>query len=226
MIEAANGFEAQAMLEAVEDIAFGTAGLDFNQDPPQGIAEAVFAPERLDSNLLDRLLSRCSDNLALLAAPAVLDRTVDLDEQGNRFNPNKVLFDPYSREITHNVYTDALGRIKVQFPWQRGRRPVARRGVEDRRPADGAAERQGDRRAPERRGLPAVAVAVHDDPVAVLGEAVGERHVQADTGHQERLEARFALPGPPGRPGSHVRELDPGRGRPEQDGLRLQQGHA
>jgi pilus assembly protein CpaE len=63
------------------DIAFGTAGLNFNQDPPQGIAEAVFAPERLDSNLLDRLLSRCSDNLALLAAPAVLDRTVDLDEE-------------------------------------------------------------------------------------------------------------------------------------------------
>ena len=62
------------------DIAFGTAGLNFNQDPPQGVAEAVFAPERLDSNLLDRLLSRCSDNLALLAAPAVLDRTVDLDE--------------------------------------------------------------------------------------------------------------------------------------------------
>ena len=62
------------------DIAYGTAGLNFNQDPPQGVAEAVFAPERLDSNLLDRLLSRCSDNLALLAAPAVLDRTVDLEE--------------------------------------------------------------------------------------------------------------------------------------------------
>lgn len=62
------------------DIAFGTAGLDFNQDPPQGIAEAVFAPERLDSNLLDRLLSRCSENLALLAAPAMLDRTIDLGE--------------------------------------------------------------------------------------------------------------------------------------------------
>ena len=43
------------------DLGFGTAGLDFNQDPPQGIAEAVFAPERLDSNLLDRLLSRCTD---------------------------------------------------------------------------------------------------------------------------------------------------------------------
>lgn len=62
------------------DIAFGTAGLDFNQDPPQGIADAVFAPERLDANMLDRLLSRCSDNLSLLAAPAMLDRTVDLGE--------------------------------------------------------------------------------------------------------------------------------------------------
>ena len=40
------------------DIAFGTAGLDFNQDPPQGVADAVFAPERLDANMLDRLLSR------------------------------------------------------------------------------------------------------------------------------------------------------------------------
>jgi pilus assembly protein CpaE len=62
------------------DIAFGTAGLDFNQDPPQGIAEAVFAPERLDSNLVDRLLSKCSEHLSLLAAPAALDRTVDLSE--------------------------------------------------------------------------------------------------------------------------------------------------
>jgi len=63
------------------DIAFGTASLNFNQDPPQGIAEAVFAPERLDANLLDRLLSKCSDNLSLLSAPATLDRTVDLSEQ-------------------------------------------------------------------------------------------------------------------------------------------------
>lgn len=62
------------------DIAYGTAGLDFNQDPPQGVAEAVFAPERLDANMLDRLLSRCSENLALLAAPAMLDRTCDLPE--------------------------------------------------------------------------------------------------------------------------------------------------
>ena len=37
----------------------------------------------------------------------------DLDEDGNRFNPNKVLFDPYSREITHNVYTDQLHQFGV-----------------------------------------------------------------------------------------------------------------
>ncbi len=62
------------------DIAFGTASLNFNQDPPQGVADAVFAPDRLDSNMVDRLLSKCSDNLSLLSAPAMLDRTLDLNE--------------------------------------------------------------------------------------------------------------------------------------------------
>jgi pilus assembly protein CpaE len=71
---------AMATVIADLDIAFGTASLNFNQDPPQGIAEAVFAPERLDSNLLDRLLSKCSDNLSLLSAPAILERTTDLTE--------------------------------------------------------------------------------------------------------------------------------------------------
>jgi pilus assembly protein CpaE len=62
------------------DLPFGTAGLNFNQDPPQGIAEAIHAPERLDDVLLDRLLARCADHLNLLAAPATLDRTYDHDE--------------------------------------------------------------------------------------------------------------------------------------------------
>jgi pilus assembly protein CpaE len=62
------------------DIAFGTAGLDFNQDPPQGIADVIFAPDRVDSGLIDRLMSKCSDNLSLLAAPALLDKTCDLPE--------------------------------------------------------------------------------------------------------------------------------------------------
>jgi pilus assembly protein CpaE len=59
------------------DLAFGTAGLDYNQDPPQGIADAVFSPDRIDTAFLDRLLSKCTDHLSLLAAPATLDRVYD-----------------------------------------------------------------------------------------------------------------------------------------------------
>lgn len=62
------------------DLPYGTAGLDFNQDPPQGIAEAVFAPDRLDANLVDRLLSKCTDRLSILAAPALLERPYDFAE--------------------------------------------------------------------------------------------------------------------------------------------------
>jgi len=62
------------------DLAFGTAGLDFNQDPPQGIADALQSPDRLDDVFLDRILAKCADHLSLLAAPATLDRTYDLGE--------------------------------------------------------------------------------------------------------------------------------------------------
>ncbi len=62
------------------DLPYGTAGLDFNQDPPQGIAEAVFAPDRLDANLVDRLLSKCTEKLSMLAAPAMLERAYDFGE--------------------------------------------------------------------------------------------------------------------------------------------------
>src|SRR6201991_3921388 len=59
------------------DLAFGTASLDYNQDPVQGIANAVFSPERLDSSFMERLLAKCTDNLSLLAAPAALDQVYD-----------------------------------------------------------------------------------------------------------------------------------------------------
>ena len=60
------------------DLAFGTAGLDYNQDPLQGIANAVFSPDRLDTSFVERLLAKCTDRLSLLAAPASLDRVYDL----------------------------------------------------------------------------------------------------------------------------------------------------
>ncbi len=67
------------------DLPFGTANIDFDQDPAQGIAEAVFAPERLDEVFLDRLLTKCSEHLSLLAAPSLLDRAYDFDR--NAFTP-------------------------------------------------------------------------------------------------------------------------------------------
>src|SRR3954447_20595253 len=60
------------------DLAFGTAGLDFNQDPGQGIANAVFSPDRLDTSIVERLLAKCTNRLSLLAAPASLERVYDL----------------------------------------------------------------------------------------------------------------------------------------------------
>ena len=59
------------------DLAFGTASLDYNKDPLQGIANAVFAAERPDSAFIERLLAKCNDHLSLLAAPALLDRVYD-----------------------------------------------------------------------------------------------------------------------------------------------------
>jgi len=61
------------------DLAFGTAGLNFNEDPGQGIADALAAPERLDDVLLERLLIKCGERLSLFAAPAILDRDYDVE---------------------------------------------------------------------------------------------------------------------------------------------------
>jgi pilus assembly protein CpaE len=68
----------QSVVIADFDLPFGTAGLDFNQDPVQGIADAISTPERLDEVLLDRLLTKCSEYLSIFAAPGALDREYDL----------------------------------------------------------------------------------------------------------------------------------------------------
>jgi len=62
------------------DLPYGTANINFDQDPAQGIADAVFSPERIDEVYLDRLLAQCADHLSLLAAPSMLDRTFDFNE--------------------------------------------------------------------------------------------------------------------------------------------------
>lgn len=59
------------------DLSFGTAGLDFNQDPAQTISQALADPDRLDDALLDRLLVKCGDRLSLFSAPATLESDWD-----------------------------------------------------------------------------------------------------------------------------------------------------
>jgi pilus assembly protein CpaE len=59
------------------DLAFGTMGLNFNDEPGQSVADALATPERLDDVLLERILLKRGDHLSLFAAPAVLDREYD-----------------------------------------------------------------------------------------------------------------------------------------------------
>jgi pilus assembly protein CpaE len=71
-------FESEVVVADL-DLAFGTANINFDQDPTLGIAEAVFSPERIDEVYLDRLLAQCSEHLSLLAAPSTLDRVYDFE---------------------------------------------------------------------------------------------------------------------------------------------------
>jgi len=63
------------------DMGFGTAGLNFNQDPPHGLADAAFASEKMDSIMLDRLMSKAANHINLLTSPGTLERTYDFAER-------------------------------------------------------------------------------------------------------------------------------------------------
>jgi pilus assembly protein CpaE len=61
------------------DLPFGTLGLDFNEEPTQSVVDALAAPERLDDTLLDRLLVKVTDHLALFTSPTLLERGYDAE---------------------------------------------------------------------------------------------------------------------------------------------------
>jgi pilus assembly protein CpaE len=90
------------------DLAFGTTGLDFNQDPVQGIADALSSPERLDEVLLDRLLTKCSEHLSIFAAPVMLDRDYDITVEG---------CDQVIDVVRQNVPHVAVDLPHVWTPW-------------------------------------------------------------------------------------------------------------
>jgi pilus assembly protein CpaE len=61
------------------DLAFGTASLNFNQDGTGGILEALNAPERLDSTLVDRMMTKLGNKLSLLNGPGSVDRDINIE---------------------------------------------------------------------------------------------------------------------------------------------------
>lgn len=90
------------------DLPFGTAGLNFNQDPPQGIAEALSSPERMDEVLLERLLTKCTERLSLFAAPGAIDRDYDFDAEA---------LDSIIEVVRHNIPTVVIDLPHVWTPW-------------------------------------------------------------------------------------------------------------
>lgn len=116
---------ATDVLLADLDLPFGTANINFDKDPAQGIAEAVFSADRLDDVFLDRLLAKCADHLSLLAAPSMLDRTYDFDadafsaliEAAQRGTPHVVLDVPHVwTNWTQNVLQRADDIVVVANP--------------------------------------------------------------------------------------------------------------
>lgn len=62
------------------DLAFGSARLNFDVEPTGGIAAAIRDVDRLDDQMLERLMVRCDDHLRLLAAPALSETAYDFEE--------------------------------------------------------------------------------------------------------------------------------------------------
>ena len=101
------GIQSDAVLVDL-DLSFGTAGLDFNQDPAQTLGDALSEPDRLDDALLDRLLVRCTDRLSLFSAPATLERDWE-------FSPNE--YETVLEKVRRQAPYVALDLPHLWMPW-------------------------------------------------------------------------------------------------------------
>ena len=61
------------------DIPFGTAGLNFNQEPVSSLVDAMEGGERVDINFVEHLLTSCEENLSLVASPALVESAHDVE---------------------------------------------------------------------------------------------------------------------------------------------------
>ena len=84
------------------DLPFGTSALNFNQDGGGGIFEALGQPDRVDSTLVDRLMTKLGSKLSLLNGPSGIDREMN--------------FDAHAIETVLNVVRHSAPLIAVDVP--------------------------------------------------------------------------------------------------------------
>ena len=63
------------------DLAFGTAGLNFNQDIAPGIADVLVQPDRVDTTLIERMLTKAGDKLSLFGGPGGVERDYNIEPE-------------------------------------------------------------------------------------------------------------------------------------------------
>lgn len=80
------------------DLSFGTTALDFNQDTPQTVADALLAPERADNAVIERLLARATERLSLFTAPANINQIIDIPDESY-----SVVIDSVRRNVPYMV---------------------------------------------------------------------------------------------------------------------------
>jgi pilus assembly protein CpaE len=61
------------------DLAFGTTALDFNLESPEHAGQALAQSDRLDDQVLGRIIGKYNENLGLLTAPGDCARPADID---------------------------------------------------------------------------------------------------------------------------------------------------
>ncbi len=63
------------------DLSWGTTALDFNHEGAQTVVDALTDPDRVDSTVLDRLLTKATDRLSLFTAPSTLNTMYEIADE-------------------------------------------------------------------------------------------------------------------------------------------------
>lgn len=92
------------------DLSWGTTALDFNQESGQTIADALSDPDRVDDNVLDRLLTKATERLTLFTAPASLGTDYHFPEES---------YDEIIDRVRRNVPYVVLDMPHVWSDWTR-----------------------------------------------------------------------------------------------------------